>query len=386
MTPPSQRYRSIGFYLSGGAGEDVKLDLQIRPEELDVQEPSRLVVQQTIGGAWADSFGRGVTAINLSGTLGWRGSLLLSGEDAFAALRSTVLLQWHQRREDAAANGTDPDSVTLTFIDTLDSLTYVVAPQSFSMRRSRSSPLLIRYQIRLLVLADADAPNGILDQIEAALNNPLRWLAGVTGLGGTLATLQSYLSQGQALFGAASAAVNGVVATAAGLLQQVSSIAGAASGVFTGASYGVLTTALSLTRAVSNALNALSTDDTLPIAARLPALRLAAVFNDASCTMSNCFSGGQQFVSYDDLSGASSCSSTGGGEPISIFTAAGTNPFDTLFPPLGAGVTVSPPAAAAMASLLSTDPLALIGHDAATADTLLRISEGITLTPGTVAA
>lgn len=382
MSPPSQRYRSIGFFLTGGDAEDVKLDLTIRPEDLSVQEPSRLVVQQTIGGAWADAFGRGQVSISLSGMLGWRGGLLVSGEDAFAKLRQTIFLDWHQRRTDAIAAGTDPDEVKLSFVDTLDELTFIVAPQQFSLRRSKSSPLLMRYQIRLLVLDDADAPNGILDQISRALNNPLRWLAGITGLGGTLGTLMSYYQKAKALFGQASAAVRTVVGTAIGVLQEVSHVASAAKGIFTGSARGLLTTALGLTRAVSNALTALATDGSLPIADRLPALRLASTFNDANCTMANCFSGGARFVSYDDLSGASACSSTGGGEPISLFTAAGVNPFEAYFPPAASGITVSPGAAAAMASLIHVDPLILLGRDGATADSLRRIAEGVQITRG----
>lgn len=194
MTPPSQRFRQIGFALDGGPGELLRFDLAIRPEDLTIAEMSRLTVQQTLGGAWADSFDRGLATITLSGTLGWRGSLLLSGEDAFKQLHDTLVLDWHQRRRDAIGQGTDPTEVQLTFIDTLDDATFIVAPQQFSLRRSRSAPLLMRYQIRLLALADADAPSGLLDQISRALSNPLRWLSGVTGLGGVVSTLQGYLT------------------------------------------------------------------------------------------------------------------------------------------------------------------------------------------------
>lgn len=377
MAPPSQRYRNIGFLLEGGQGEDIKLDLAIRPEDLTVSEPSRLVVQQTIGGAWADSFGRGQVSITLGGTLGWRGGLFSSGEDAFLELRQTVFTEWHLRREDQISSGNDPEEVRLTFVDTLDSLTYIVAPQQFTLRRSKSSPLLSRYQIRLLVLEEADAPNDLLDQISAALNNPLRWIAGLTGLGGILKTLQKYYTLGMNLWGAASAAVRGLLATGIGLLQAVQSVAAKFRGVFSGGNSGLLTTALAFTRAASNALDALTGDDTLPIADRLPALRLASTFNDANCTLANSFSRGSQFTTYEDLFGASACSSTGGGEPISIFTAKGENPFETLFPITLGGITVSTEAAAALSNLARADPLLLVGRDAAVVDSLNRIAAGV---------
>ncbi|HEY0205068.1 MAG TPA: hypothetical protein VGC15_13075 [Acetobacteraceae bacterium] len=385
MAPPSQRYRQIGFYLTGGAGLPVKFDLAIRPEDLTVTEPSRLVVQQTLGGAWCDSYDRGLVSIALSGTLGWRGSFLLSGEDAFAQLRQTVLVEWHQRRQDAIDAGTDPSDVTLTFIDTLDDVTYVVAPQQFVLRRSKSSPLLMRYQIRLLAVSDADAPIGLLDEISKALSNPLRWLAGVTGLGGTLsslggylATAQSYLATGKALYGQFTSAVSGYVSTVVGVLDAVQDVASTSRGLFTGADAQLLALASSITRAGANALSAMSPNDDLPDFLILPALRLPAVLRDAECNMANSFSTGQQYTTYEDLMGASTCSSTGGGDPISFYTATQLNPFETIFPELDTHATVTEEATAAM-SALGRDPLLLRGQDALIADQLAKITAGVVL-------
>ena len=74
MFPPRQRFRRLGFYLEGGPGGDVRFDFAVRPEDLQRQEPPRLMVNQTLGGAWAGAFGRGVSTITLSGHPGWRGS------------------------------------------------------------------------------------------------------------------------------------------------------------------------------------------------------------------------------------------------------------------------------------------------------------------------
>src|ERR1035437_1247118 len=46
--------------------------LTVNPEDLTVTEPSRVAVQQTMGGAWVDSFGPGLRTINISGVTGWR--------------------------------------------------------------------------------------------------------------------------------------------------------------------------------------------------------------------------------------------------------------------------------------------------------------------------
>ena len=385
MAPPSQRYRQIGFYLSGGAGLPVKFDLAIRPEDLSVTEPSRLVVQQTLGGAWCDSFDRGLVSISLSGTLGWRGSTFLSGEGAFAQLRQTVLIEWHQRRQDAIDAGTDPADVSLTFIDTLDDVTYIVAPQQFVLRRSKSSPLLMRYQIRLLAVSDADAPTSLLDQISKALSDPLRWLAGVTGLGGSLtsltgylATAQSYLAEGQALYGQFTSAVSGYVSTVVGVLNAVQDVASTARGLFTGSDAQLLSLASSITAAGANALSALSPNAGMPDYLIFPALQLPSVLRDAECNMANSFSTGQQYTTYDDLLGASTCSSTGGGDPISFYTANQLNPFETIFPELDTHAVVTPAAVAAM-SALGRDPLLLLGQDALIADQLAKITAGVTL-------
>ena len=378
MAPPSQRYRQIGFYLEGGNGGDVRIDLTIRPEELTVAEVSRLTVQQTLGGAWADAFDRGLTQINLSGTLGWRGGLLLSGEDAFAQLRQTVFLDWHKRRKDAIAAGDDPANIRLTFIDTLDTLTYIVAPQQFTLRRSKSSPLLMRYQIRLVVLDDADAPNGIVDQIISALSNPLRWLAGVTGLGGVLSTIQGYINTGLALYGAASAAVSSFMGTIAGVLSAVASVASDVRGQFTGAAGDLLTMARTICQAGSNALAALATDPALPDYLLLPARRLPSLLTEADCTMANSFSLGLGYTSFDDLLGASNCSSTGGGAPASPYVALGTNPFDDYFPATASLIGVSAAATSALGTL-QVDPLLLLGRDSFIATQLGTIAAGVTV-------
>ncbi len=63
MRPPPQKNRPIGFYLTGGLGLPARVNLPIRPEELTRTETSRLQVNQTLGGAWADSFGAGLAKI-----------------------------------------------------------------------------------------------------------------------------------------------------------------------------------------------------------------------------------------------------------------------------------------------------------------------------------
>lgn len=195
--PPSQKNRLIGFAGTVGA-----MELVIRPEELTRFEPSRLAVQQTLGGAWADSFDRGIIQIRISGTTGWHGGPAdggqLSGEAQFLLLRQTAFIQWHSQRAAIVAGGGDPSVVTLVFIDSLDGHVDVVAPKSFTLRRSKSRPLLMQYQIEMLVLQD--------------LATPYFGGTGLLGVAGALA--------GAAALGGAGALLGAAAATAAGLFAQ----------------------------------------------------------------------------------------------------------------------------------------------------------------------
>jgi len=126
----------------------------LRPEEIIYNHPTRASVIQTLGGAWMDDFGEGVTNITLTGHTGWRpsGSSLLGGEAAFLALRHGCFELYHQQRDAAAASGLDPDSVQMIFVDTLNDTCYVVYPFSMTPRKHKSRPLLFQYQLRLIGL------------------------------------------------------------------------------------------------------------------------------------------------------------------------------------------------------------------------------------------
>lgn len=365
--PPSQRYRTIGFYLEGGGQPSVRMNLAVRPEDLTRSETSRLAIQQTLGGAWADAFDRGIATINISGTNGWRGGFTLSGEDMFLQLRQTVFQGWHDRRAAAIASGIDPATVRLTFTDNLDSFASIVAPRNFVLRRSKSSPLLIRYQIQLLELGDASDPGTILDQIVNALSNPTRWLAGVTGLTNVVAEINYYASEAQSALGALANAPAQFINTGTSLISSVASAAQSLRGQFDATSSALLTAGATFCVAGRNAFDALAgSNPTLPPSELIAVMAIASCFNDAACTMANCFNIGKYFTSLDDLLGASGCSSTGGGDPASTYTTSQTNPFYTLAPatPTGPTVTIQAPAAQALTTLRG-DPLGLVGQTAA---------------------
>lgn len=376
--PPSQKYRQIGFHLTGGSGQAVQFTFGIRPEDLTRQEPSRLAVQQTLGGAWADVFGAGVSSITLSGHNGWRGGLLVSGEDLFQALRKTVFQAWHDRRKQAIAAGQDPAGVQLYFSDALDNINLLVAPRSFGLRRSRASPLLIRYQIALLVLDDAAGPVSILDSIINALSNPMAWLAGVTGLGDTLAMVNDYATQAENVLGAVGGAVRGFVNVGASLIQGVAGAAQDAAGQFEGSVSSLLSIGSLYSRAACNGFAGLADDDTLSSQDRIPLMALSSLFNGAACTMDNCFDLELLIRDFAAIYGASGCSSTSGGDPPSQYTLTGGNPFDDIIPAGPSPVTVTADGQAALATLAG-DPLLLVGQQATVGSLMARAAAGVSV-------
>jgi hypothetical protein len=193
--PPSQRNRPIGFHGSTGS-----YTLSIRPEELTRYEPSRLAVQQTLGGAWVDGFDRGITVIKISGTTGWHGGPAdgnqLSGEAQFQQLRSQAFTAWHSARAAIVASGGDPSAVELYFVDTLNLQADLVAPKAFTLRRSKSRPLLMQYSIELLVLQDAAQPLPANSPIAAA-----GYLSGAASLGVTADALSNLTALLSGAFG-----------------------------------------------------------------------------------------------------------------------------------------------------------------------------------------
>lgn len=376
--PPDQRQRSIGFYLLGSPLGEETFEFGLRPEEVSYSEPSRLQINQTLGGAWADAFDRGVASISLAGTTGWRGGYYQSGEELHAGLRDTVFTGWHAGRAAAVDAGQDPNDVELWYVDSLNSITARVAPRTFQMRRSKSSPLLMRYNIQLLVLENGD--DGVLgfDSIVSAFTNPLRWLLAVTGLGNVLNTINAALARARAAIGAAQAIVSGFVGAVAGLIGMVVSIADQTVGLFGAVDNLVLGSAISLCRAATNGFFALASDAHQAVADVLALQTLGSIFLDAACAMQNGFDLISIIPDYRALRGASACSSTSGGDPISVFSAQDVNPFGYITPAAVPPVVISPDAQTAIVALQG-DPLTLMDQPTQVYGLMDTVRQGVVL-------
>lgn len=369
MAPEPQKHRKIGFYLDGG-GPATSWTFAIRPEELNRQEPSRLTVQPTLGGAWADTAGRDVSTITLEGHTGWR-----DGAGRFETLRATVFKDWHDRRILAAARGQDPDDVALYFADTLDRVTALVAPKSFALKRSKASPLLMRYKIELAVLDDEGEPASAPDAITGALFDPLRWMAARLGLEKLVAEIGVIIDDVQRLYADAADAVTQICVFMQSCAQRALDAVDAVEGGVDRLTAPFLETVQRLAEAARNGIGALArVQSASPVKSAL--MRAASTMNDIACTLANGFGVSRQFASYDDLYGASSCSSTGGGRGWSTFAEEGSNPFHSLFPPVAARLTLSTSGRDAL-DTLRRDPLGLTPTTAAAA--LAALAAGATL-------
>lgn len=183
VTPPPQHLRPVGFRLSGGGASGFH-SMALKPEELTWMEPSRAAAQNTLGDAWIDSWDRGIATLRILGHTGYRPVLGGGGELAFINLRNTVFQQWHDVRTAIARGGGDPNVVRLDFVDGLDLRMALLAPKFFTLKRSKTSPLLQRYHAEFWVLADIGAPSFVADPINAAINAATAFLGGAFDLEG----------------------------------------------------------------------------------------------------------------------------------------------------------------------------------------------------------
>lgn len=370
MTTPNQKAdaRPIFFMLHNTASDapPVKLDLVIRPEELTRTEVSRASVNQTLGGAWLDNWGPGVPSVSISGTTGWGQGARRNGQEEFVRLHETIFQRWHAERATALRHGFDPDKVKLLFCDDLDGFTWVAAPMNFVLRRSKTRPLLSQYQINLSWLADGVAdrkaaeaaikalaestamkkPAGFLDKVKASLASALskikEFAAKIKGaIGAVLGPIQKAVAAITELTATALSFVLDVIATGMSVVTEVTD--------------GLFNIATNLTRAAGNVTSMIQSVLSIPTRIKAEFARVTSAFQNAFCVMKNAFRGRKSLPDYSELCGASLCSSTAGGRPISRFDRE--NPFPVLLPIEAAKSKVSSAAAQAINRLVGMDPV-----------------------------
>jgi hypothetical protein len=353
------------------------MTLLIRPEELSIGFPSRMSVTQTLGGAWADSFGEGMEEGTYSGTTGWRATSSDSGgSERLAKLKEFVYSDWHARRAAAVVKGDDPAMVRLILVDTLNNYSRVIAPRVFDLKRSKSRPLLSQYRFNFvmlskdvtrqeLLLADTGF-GGILgtvgswiDSFTASINNitnrireAYKWIDKTI-----IAPIKKFVATTMRLYNA----VRSMITAGVGIIRQLGSIATLA------------------TQAITNVFRAAALVLNIPNIAKAAIMNVVREFTNLFCLLKNA----RKFLDYEDYSdiyGASNCSSTSGGRSISIYSGSTNNTFAAVSQTSKSPVIVSQPASNSMKTLAGTDLVTTPLPNSIIASNLDIANAGITVT------
>ncbi|SMF93887.1 hypothetical protein SAMN02949497_1182 [Methylomagnum ishizawai] len=367
--PTPQADKNIGFILDPGPfGGPVEFhNLAIRPEDLTRTEPSRTVVQQTLGGAFVDSFGRGLGQITLAGNTGWKRKFPTHRDwlEEYLQLRERVYAGWHYHREFLALAGKDPNEVKLVFVDTLDQICSVVVPSQFVIKRSKSRPLLIAYHIVLSVV-EAEAGNAYVKAFKDFTDQE-RWFASQASLGDGIDAITAFLDDLiNDIDGIATAITRFVDAYIVGPMRAFTTLTARVLGVVNSVNRVVdavfsvpMALAQGLTQAATNIFRAVANIANLPNRVKARYMEVAGAFQNAYCILTKLARRAPATLpNYQDIYGASNCSSTvPGTAPLSPLR--GVNPFYSLTTPVSTtvAVSISPEAQAGIDDMAKSDPV-----------------------------
>ncbi|SDH27650.1 hypothetical protein [Nitrosomonas sp. Nm132] len=351
--PKSQKAgdRPISFILAGYHRSEIQeYKFVIRPEELTRVDPSRVTVHQTLGGeslGWADSFGKGLPTINISGNTGWRVKHDSGdGLDRMIKLKAQIDA-WHEIRQQRINAGSNPDETKLIFVDTLDQFAVHVVPIQFVLRRSKSRPLLAQFNISMAVISpDIDSspflpapvkPNmpsvidgflGAIGRITKFLNDTAKWIDK-----NILGPVKAFAEMTRKIMNA----VIGMIRSGVNVVARV------------------ILTAREIAQAGMNIARSISAILDLPSLAKQQLSKVATEYSSIFCLTRNALGITPYYDDYSSVYGASNCSSTAGGRPPSIY--ANTNTFAAITPETDSTVTVSSAAQSSLAALTRTDPV-----------------------------
>lgn len=355
--------RPVSFLLDdGAAGVVITRNLFIRPEDLLISDSSRVTVTQTLGGAFADDAGMGLVQIQLSGTTGWRtDAQFKDGIQRFKDVHGAVFEEWHKRRAAAVANKKDPGLVRLIFSDKLDDRVYTCIPMKFDLKRNKQSPLLVRYQIQLTAIgpgilpakpakAGLDVlPPFLKTKIAAALDS---LKAGVKAVKEGVAKANAFIQKN--LLGPVNDFVKQTEAVMGAVQEAITQVKDGLNSVLSVPNQ-LLEVATQVAVAGKNLFQTFSAIADLPGAIKAEFMKVAAAYNNFFCLLKNAFKRRPTYETFENLYGASNCSSTAGGRPLSPL--AEQNPFSKLFKPDPSPVSVTSGAQAALKSIGSADPV-----------------------------
>lgn len=347
--PTDQRpgVKPIVFVLDDGQSLEA-VTLPIRPEDLTRSEGARATVHQTLGRditGWVDNFGELLPSCTISGNTGWRvaAGIGRDGFQSFEDLNNLIQKRYHAAKQSAIDSGRDPAIVKLLFVDALDHFAWSVVPTQFSLRRSKSRPLLFQYNITLQALATTiDIPDV---QIPNYGNNG----AGMTSLQAEVDNLQG-LDEPGIWDDAVGSWVSDFMTSAIDIVDSaLNAISAATAGV-----NRIIGQARDIAQSAMNVFRVIGGLASLPAALVERAAMAAAAFSSVVCIFTNSLRPRGQYEDYSGLYGASNCSSTTGGSPMSAYS--GQNVF-ALMHGDALSATATSAALFAVQSLRSIDPV-----------------------------
>lgn len=364
--PTDQRagVKPIAFVLQSWQHFGTPVTLQIRPSDLNITWPSRTAVTQTLGKditGWEDDFGLGLPSATIAGHTGWRvaAGSGMDGVKAFHALQNLICKDYHDTRQAMIDSGFDPDDVKLLFVDMLDDICWNISPGPFSLQRSRSQPLLMRYNFTfqakgvdidnpLMILppgvsqkAGLDAFGKAIEKLESFANDVEGWAAKAISykdkaLAPIATTVKKFTDLSTAVFSTVDSVIssgkNIVGSTANSLISMASDVA----------QVGV------------NVYRTLASIASIPSYLKASLSKVANAFNEVVCIFKNSLKPPKIYEEYDGLYGASNCSSTTGGNPASAY--ANSNAFD-LMQPVKGPVSISSGGMSGISAINRGDPV-----------------------------
>jgi hypothetical protein len=160
VPPIPQKYLPIGIVLSGGPGPLIPFTFgvpglgAIRPQEYGLSQPARGQVIHTAADAFLDTFGQGVSQLQISGHTGWGAGLFeIPGIILFKAFEF-IVQNYHTRQQRLISQGQDPAAVKMLWLDTLNLQALSIYPMVFQAKKTSSRPLLYYYTFQAVVLMD----------------------------------------------------------------------------------------------------------------------------------------------------------------------------------------------------------------------------------------
>lgn len=347
--------RPIAFRLDTGLGSVVHVPLVIRPEDLVSAEPALQTTVKTLGGAFLDDFGRDLQQIRISGHTGWGQGNRPDGIEEFKKL-AAVPRQWRESRAKLAKAGINPANARLYYIDDLNEMCVLVAPGQWQLKRSRARPLLMMYDLPLTVLSD---------RVQPAATDPLKIddsgsfstvKKGLSSLTGSIDSIRSAAGDARSFInGALVAPLHSVMDKSTASMQKVVDVVNGTRGVITDEAAQFAGVARDLALVGRNVFQTYNAIATLPDFAQHQVSAVSAEFANAFCVLGNAFRKGVDYPDYSGIYGASNCSSTIGGSPISPLS--GSNPWEILLEPRREVAGVTPDARANIEALKAADPV-----------------------------